>query len=981
MKRMLINATQREELRVALVDGQRLYDLDIESTSHNQRKSNIYKARVIRIEPSLEAAFVDYGADRHGFLPLKEIARGLFKDKPKTGGRVNIRDVIEEGQEFIVQVEKDERGNKGAALTTFVSLPGRYLVAMPNNPRAGGVSRQIEGDDRDEARDAMAELEIPSNMGLILRTAGVGKTAEELQWDLDYLLQLWKHIKEASETKAAPFLIYQDANVAVRAIRDYMRSDTAEILIDDETLYNQACDFMQQVMPHNLKRLKLYKDGVPLFTRYQIESQIESAFSRTVSLRSGGSLVIEVTEAMTSIDINSARATQGQDIEETAFKTNLEAADEIATQLRLRDVGGLIVIDFIDMMSVKNQREVENRLRDATKVDRARIQIGRISKFGLLEMSRQRLRPSLTDSSHTVCPRCEGLGTIRNTRSTALAVLRVIEEESMKESTAKVVAQVPVDVATFLLNEKRRDVTGIEERHEVVLLLIPNPNLETPHFDVERVRSQDIDARAPVAQSFEMVSAEESHAVTDAATTPHKEEPKPMVQEVARATPMPVVAEAAAVTAANGGFFKRLFSAMFGGGSDEPDKSAADDQSQARRHARGGDARAESSADGGRQESRDRGDGDRRRGNQRRRRGKGGGQGQDGTARAEGGEQRQRQQEPREQREPRAPKEPREPREPREAREPRGERKDEDRQQNPAREQEGRGPREGGGRRGRGRGGRGRGQNQAESDNANAAADNATAANEDSQTQATESTSQRPPRQPSEAQPRPAQGDDVSTSTPAASTPAASAPAASAPAASAPAASAPAASTPAASTPAASTPAASTPAASTPAASTPAASTPAASAPAASAPAASAPAASAPAASAPAASAPAASAPAASAPAASAPAASAPAASAPAASTPAASAVPARPGSPPASNQPQQPHAIMNIPASPSPVVSAMNSRPAAPVAKADPVPAPVRAAEASGNAGQSAQAESKPAPRQVELDIPSSGSSSGTDQ
>jgi ribonuclease E len=557
MKRMLINATQPEELRVALVDGQRLYDLDIESTHHDQRKSNIYKGRIVRIEPSLEAAFVDYGADRHGFLPLKEVARGLFKDKPRSSGKIQIKEVLEEGQEFIVQVEKDERGNKGAALTTFISLPGRYLVAMPNNPRAGGVSRQIEGEDREEAREAMAGLEIPSNMGLILRTAGVGKNVEELQWDLDYLLQLWKAIKEASESRPAPFLIYQDCNVAVRAIRDYLRNDIAEILIDDEKLYQQAGDFMRQVMPHNLRKLKYYRDPVPLFTRYQIESQIETAFGREVPLRSGGSLVIEVTEAMISIDINSARATQGGDIEETAFRTNLEAAEEVATQLRLRDTGGLIVVDFIDMMNVKNQREVENRLREATKIDRARVQIGRISRFGLLEMSRQRLRPSLTDFSHTVCPRCDGVGTIRNTRSTALAVLRVIEEEAMKESTAKVVAQVPVDVATYLANEKRRDISGVEERHEIEILLIPNPNLETPHFSVERIREQDVAGRG-AAQSYEMVMETESPEITAETRATKRAPEQPAVQEIARTAPKPQPRKAESAV-------KRWWQSLFGG--------------------------------------------------------------------------------------------------------------------------------------------------------------------------------------------------------------------------------------------------------------------------------------------------------------------------------------------------------------------------------------------------------------------------------
>tara|TARA_Y100000588_G_scaffold385904_2_gene480184 strand:+ start:624 stop:2930 length:2307 start_codon:yes stop_codon:yes gene_type:complete len=493
MKRMLINATQPEELRVALVDGQRLYDLDIEAIGREQKKSNIYKAKIMRLEPSLEAAFVDYGTERHGFLPLKEISRDLFRMQPKSGSRVNIKDVLEEGQELVVQVEKEERGNKGAALTTFISLAGRYLVAMPNNPRAGGVSRQIEGSDRDEAREAMRDLEIPTDLGLILRTAGVGKSAEELQWDLDYLVQLWEAIDDASESKSAPFLIYQDQNVIIRAIRDYLRGDISEILIDDQALFDTAREFMQQVMPHNLDKLKFYDDSVPLFTRYQIETQIQTAFGREVRLPSGGAIVIEPTEALITIDINSSKATKGTDIEDTALKTNLEAADEIATQLRLRDLGGLIVIDYIDMLSTKSQRAVESRLRDAVRIDRAKVQIGRISRFGLLEMSRQRIRPSLAESSHELCPRCEGVGTIRNTQSTALAVLRVIEEEAMKESTATISAQVPIEVATFLLNEKRQDISGVEGRQDVNVLMIPNQNLATPHYQVERIREQDVE--------------------------------------------------------------------------------------------------------------------------------------------------------------------------------------------------------------------------------------------------------------------------------------------------------------------------------------------------------------------------------------------------------------------------------------------------------------------------------------------------------
>jgi ribonuclease E len=558
MKRMLINATQREELRVALVDGQDLYDLDIELAAREQRKSNIYKGKVIRIEPSLEAAFVDYGADRHGFMPVKEVARPLFAEQPK-GGRINIRDVLREGQELVVQVEKEERGNKGATLTTFISLPGRYLVLMPNNPRAGGVSRQIEGSERDEAREAMSGLNIPEGMGLILRTAGVGKGTEELQWDLDYLLHLWGAIDEAAKTRPAPFLIYQDQDVIIRAIRDYLRNDIGEILVDDAEIYDKARNFMQQVSPQNLRKLKRYEDSVPLFTRYHIESQIELAFSREVSLPSGGGIVVEPTEAMTTIDINSARATRGSDIEETALNTNLEAAEEIARQLRLRDLGGLIVIDFIDMENQKNQRLVENRLRDAMKVDRARVQLGRISRFGLLEMSRQRLRPSLDEFSHIVCPRCSGQGTIRSVESLSLAVLRIIEEEAMKESTAKVIVQLPVDSAAFLLNEKRKDISGIEKRQEVEVLVIPNPNLETPQYEVKRVRSQDMGAGASREASYQLLTP--STEIEYPSELP-EEQPsdEPVVKSITRVTP--IVPET--ITEGQTGFIKRLWSSLFG---------------------------------------------------------------------------------------------------------------------------------------------------------------------------------------------------------------------------------------------------------------------------------------------------------------------------------------------------------------------------------------------------------------------------------
>jgi ribonuclease E len=571
MKRMLINATQPEELRVALVDGQFLYDLDIEATGREQRKSNIYKGRVVRIEPSLEAAFVDYGADRHGFLPAKEIARSVFIDPSKSAGRFNIRDVLREGQEFVVQVEKDERGSKGATLSTFISLPGRYLVLMPNNPRAGGVSRQIEGMDRDEAREAMSELQVPEGMGLILRTAGVGKSAEELQWDLNYLLNLWNAIDEASKDRAAPFLIYQDRDVIIRAIRDYFRNDISEVLIDDAELCEKAREFMQQVMPQNIKKLKLYEDSVPLFTRYQIESQIESAFSREVSLPSGGSIVVEPTEALITIDINSARATRGGDIEETALNTNLEAADEVARQLRIRDLGGLIVIDFIDMSSQKNQRQVENRLRDALKIDRARVQLGRISRFGLMEMSRQRLRPSLAEHSHIVCPRCSGQGTIRGVESLALSVMRIIEEESMKESTVRVVAQLPVDAAAFLLNEKRSDIGGIEKRQDVRVVVVPNPNLETPQYDVKRVRMQDLPGGVTSVKepSYKLITTPGQTEI-ETGTGERRPQEVPAVKDVARLTPQPN-----ATAQSQPGFIRRLFSSIFGDDREEGSEGTA----------------------------------------------------------------------------------------------------------------------------------------------------------------------------------------------------------------------------------------------------------------------------------------------------------------------------------------------------------------------------------------------------------------------
>ena len=570
MKRMLINATQEEELRVALVDGQRIYDLDIESPGHEQKKANIYKGKITRVEPSLEAAFVDYGAERHGFLPLKEIAREYFPENYTFHGRPNIKEVIKEGLEVIVQIDKEERGNKGAALTTFISLAGSYLVLMPNNPRAGGISRRIEGDERTELKEAMNGLEVPSGMGLIVRTAGVGKSQEELEWDLNILLKHWSAIKQASSNRAAPFLIHQESNVIVRAIRDYLRRDIGEILIDSETIFERAKQHIELVRPDFINRVKLYKSEIPLFTHFQIESQIESAFQREVRLPSGGSIVIDPTEALTSIDINSSRATKGGDIEETALQTNLEAADEIARQLRLRDLGGLIVIDFIDMTPVRHQREVENRLRDAVRQDRARIQLGRISRFGLLELSRQRLRPSLNESSTHVCPRCSGQGFIRDNESLALSILRLIEEEGLKDNTEQVIAQVPVDVAAYLLNEKRQAVLKLEQRHKVQILIIPNSRLETPHFEVSRFRageettalSYELKTEAPVEEY--QVKPQQIAAPTE----------QPALQGfVAPSTPAPAPVQTPVVQKTETkGILSRLFGfigSLFSGSSDE----------------------------------------------------------------------------------------------------------------------------------------------------------------------------------------------------------------------------------------------------------------------------------------------------------------------------------------------------------------------------------------------------------------------------
>jgi ribonuclease E len=528
MKRMLINATQQEELRVALVDGQKLYDLDIESPGHEQKKSNIYKGTITRVEPSLEAAFVDYGADRHGFLPLKEIARTYFPQGSRFEGRPNIKEVIREGQEVIIQIDKEERGQKGAALTTFISLAGSYLVLMPNNPRAGGISRRIEGDERTELKAALSGLDLPDGMGLIVRTAGVGKSSEELAYDLDYLVSGWSRIKEMADSRPAPFLIHQESDVVVRAIRDYLRRDIGEILIDKSSVHERALKHVEQMRPDYANRVKLYKGDVPLFSHYQIESQIESAFQREVRLPSGGSIVIDPTEALISIDINSARATKGSDIEETAFNTNLEAADEIARQLRLRDAGGLVVIDFIDMTPVRHQREVENRMKDAVRGDRARVQLGRISRFGLLEMSRQRLRPSLGDSAHNVCPRCSGHGTVRGTESLALSVLRIMEEESIKDNTGQIEAQLPVNVATYLLNEKRKSVRSVEKRHSVELVIIPNPKMETPQYSVARRRPDD----AVQEMSYNLPLIEQAENITDKTIAPAMAKEQPALQSL-----------------------------------------------------------------------------------------------------------------------------------------------------------------------------------------------------------------------------------------------------------------------------------------------------------------------------------------------------------------------------------------------------------------------------------------------------------------
>ncbi|MGD8803253.1 MAG: ribonuclease E, partial [Gammaproteobacteria bacterium] len=559
MKRILINAVQKEEVRVAMVDGQQLYDLDIEIPSQGQKKANVYKGKITRIEPSLEAAFVEYGAERHGFLPFKEISRNYFSEEAlKAQGRPDIKTALSEGQEVVVQVEKEERGNKGAALTTFISLAGRFLVLMPNNPRAGGVSRRIEGEDRNIIRESLSQLDIPRGMGLIVRTAGVGRSVEELQWDLEYLMQLWSAIEKAASERAAPFLIYQESNAIVRALRDYFRTDISEVLIDSQKVYETARQFVEQVMPERLNKLKLYTDPVPLFNRFQIENQIESAYRREVQLPSGGAIVVDHTEALTSIDINSARATRGGDIEETAFNTNLEAADEIARQLRLRDLGGLIVIDFIDMVSTRNQREVENRLRDAVKIDRARVQIGRISRFGLLEMSRQRLKPSLGESTQIICPRCTGHGTIRTVESLALSLIRIMEEEALKENTARVDVHVPVDVATYMLNEKRKAINEIEQQTRIRMVIIANSTLETPQYRVERVRKSEIDDASEVASYKQVVEVGENYNPADFTEKVIQPE-QPAVTAIAPSRPAPTPAPTPA-SQPTGGILTRIVS-------------------------------------------------------------------------------------------------------------------------------------------------------------------------------------------------------------------------------------------------------------------------------------------------------------------------------------------------------------------------------------------------------------------------------------
>jgi len=700
MKRMLFNATQAEELRVAIVDGQKLVDLDIESAAKEQRKSNIYKAVITRVEPSLEACFVDYGTDRHGFLPFKEVAPQFLRDGE--GGNRRVADQLREGQELIVQVDKDERGSKGAALTTYISLAGRYLVLMPNNPRGGGVSRRIEGEDRQELREAIGQLEVPNGMSVIARTAGIGRGAEELQWDLNYLLKLWRAVEDAAKMQSGAYLIYQESSLVIRAIRDYFQPDIGELLIDTEAIHEQAQQFMAHVMPDNVQRVKLYRDDVPLFSRFQIEHQIETAYARQVPLPSGGSIVIDHTEALVAVDVNSARATKGSDIEETAFRTNAEAADEIARQLRLRDLGGLIVIDFIDMESAKNQREVENRLRDALRYDRARIQLGKISRFGLMELSRQRLRPALAESAHQACPRCHGIGHIRGTESTALHILRIVQEEAMKENTAQIVAQVPVDVATFLLNEKRPDVHAIEARFKVNVLLVPNRYLETPNYSITRLRHDDLNQSEPLPPSFQMVEQPEQtdHAekLKEEAAQPRQEAlVKGITPEQPAPVPPAIAAQpaAAAAAASSGNWLDKVLGWFRGPRAAEPApaptaakaKSATREPRRDPRRPQGGPGR------GDRRDER-RGERGAERGGERRDAQHEGGPRD--AARREGArgpqQQPRKEREPREVREPREPREVREPREPRETREAREPREPKERREGAPREAHGERP-------------------------------------------------------------------------------------------------------------------------------------------------------------------------------------------------------------------------------------------------------------------------------------------------
>jgi len=584
---MLINATQQEELRVALVDGQKLFDLSIELPSREQKKGNIYKARVTRVEPSLEAAFVEYGAERQGFLPLKEVAREYFRFQPAPGARFNIRDVLQEGQELLVQVEKEERGNKGAALTTFISLAGRFLVLMPNNPRAGGVSRRIEGEERDATRDSLDLLHVPDGMGTIVRTAGVGRGPEELQWDLDNLRANWDAIVTAAAERPAPFLVYQESDAVTRALRDYLSDDIGEVLIDEPGAHQRALEYVQRFQnAEGMRQIRLYTDDVPLFTRYQVESQIESAYSHAVTLPSGGGIVIDYTEALVSIDINSARATRGADIETTAYNTNLEAAEEIARQLRIRDLGGLIVIDFIDMELKKNQQGVEDRLREAVRSDRARIQLGRISRFGLMEMSRQRLRPSLGESTHMACPRCSGMGTIRSVESMALAVLRLIGEEVRKERTTRVVAQLPVDVSTFLINEKREWLHRLESQREIEIVLVPDPNMQTPNYSIRRVRDDELSLPENAVTSYQMAGQPHKELDFQSQSDKRAAVQPAAVQPIAPAAPAPAPAAPVAHKEKGPGFWSKLMG--FFQGAEHPAKDEAAPSGSSRHERQGG---------------------------------------------------------------------------------------------------------------------------------------------------------------------------------------------------------------------------------------------------------------------------------------------------------------------------------------------------------------------------------------------------------